>query len=85
MAETVEGPSYFKLQKEIWDAANDLPKAQARKLLYAIEALYFTGEEPEEGELPREARRMFDMHRYAIESYRRNSIKGAKNRAGSAQ
>ena len=76
-----DSPNYFKFFLDTWRSVNSLlPKAQAAKLIYALLAYYFDRTEPGERELPAAARAAFDMQKSAIDSYRRNSLNGAKNR-----
>lgn len=78
-----DSPSYYKLHVDTWRTISSaLPRAQAAKLLYAMLAYFFDGEEPAEGTLPREARALFDIQATSLDSYRSNAIKGATNRRG---
>ena len=75
-----ETPSYYKLQWDLWHSAKTLlPEAQLGKFLCAVAEYYFTGTEPPEGRLPKNAQALFDSHRSAIASYRRNALNGTKN------
>lgn len=76
-----EGPTYYRLYRDTWEAVSTLPRAQAAKLLYAMAAHFFDGSEPADGDLPRQARAFYDLQRTALESYRRNAINGARNRS----
>lgn len=78
-----ETPAYFRLHADTWrTVSGSLTRAQAGKLLYAMAAYFFDGEEPEEGTLPREAQALFDIQLASLDSYRKNAIKGTKNRLG---
>lgn len=81
MAPKEGGPKYYKFFRDTWRSVNSLlPKAQAAKLIYALMAYYFDKTEPKDGELPAAAQALFDMQKSAVDSYRRNSINGAKNK-----
>lgn len=73
-------PSYYKFYADTWRVVSSLPKAKAAKLLYAMNAYFFDGTEPADGELPAVAQKMFDMNKANIASYRRNALNGTKNR-----
>lgn len=81
MAGHDEAPRYFRLYRDTWEILDgSLTRAQAAKLLYAMAAYFFDGEEPGEGSLPKPAQNMFDMQRAALASYRRNALNGKRNR-----
>ena len=83
MEEADEGslPNYYKLHLDTWTAINAaLPPIQAAKVLYALERLFFCGEEPEEGSLPKPAQGLFDIQKQLVLGYRRNALNGSKNR-----
>ena len=73
-------PAYFRLYYDVWQAVRSLPRAKAAKLLYAMADYFFEGTEPDEGELPVAAQRMFDIQKASIASYRRNALNGCRNR-----
>lgn len=74
-----ERPAYYKLYADAWDEINrNLPRAQAAKLVYAMMAYFFDGEEPGDGELPKPARALFNIQRSQIGSYRQNALNGRK-------
>lgn len=80
MAGHDEVPRYFRLYRDTWEIVDgSLTRAQAAKLLYAMAAYFFDGEEPGEGSLPKPAQNMFDMQRAALASYRRNALNGKRN------
>lgn len=72
-------PNYYKLYLNLWQSVADLPKPQGAKLLYAMARLFFDNVEPAEGELPKDARRIYLAKRHDLLSYRRNVINGMKN------
>lgn len=72
-------PTYYRLYADAWDEVNhNLPRAQAAKLLYAMAAYFFEGEEPSESELPKPARALFNIQRSQIANYRKNALNGRK-------
>ena len=72
-------PTYYRLYADAWDEVNrNLPRAQAAKLLYAMAAYFFEGEEPTESELPKPARALFNIQRSQIANYRKNALNGRK-------
>lgn len=72
-------PTYYRLYADAWDEVNhNLPRAQAAKLLYAMAAYFFEGEEPSENELPKPARALFNIQRSQIANYRKNALNGRK-------
>lgn len=76
-----DSPNYYKFFLDTWRSVNSLlPKAQAAKLIYALLAYYFDRTEPADGELPNAAQAVFKMQRSAVDSYRRNSLNGSRNR-----
>lgn len=78
-------PAYFRLYYDVWQAVRSLPMAKAAKLLYAMADYFFEGTEPDEGELPVAAQRMFDIQKASIASYRRNALNGCRNRRNRAK
>lgn len=74
-----ERPAYYRLYADAWDEINgSLPKAQAAKLLYAMAAFFFDGVEPDDGELPKPVRALFNIQRSQIANYRKNALNGRK-------
>lgn len=72
-------PTYYRLYADAWDEVNhNLPRAQAAKLLYAMAAYFFDGEEPSESDLPKPARALFNIQRSQIANYRKNALNGRK-------
>lgn len=76
-----EAPRYYRLYRDTWETVSgSLTRAQAAKLLYAMAAYFFDGEEPEEGSLPKPVQALFDVQRGALANYRRNALNGNRNR-----
>lgn len=74
-----ERPAYYRLYADTWDELNaNLSKAQAAKLLYAMVEYFFSEREPDESELPKPARALFNIQRSQIANYRKNSLNGRK-------
>ena len=74
-------PSYYKLHADLWRGVNDaLPPAQAAKVLYALEALFFDGVEVDTEKLPKAARKksprkMSSGRKYENSSAKHNRLK----------
>lgn len=80
----MEIPSYYKLHSDLWRGVNDaLPPAQAAKVLYALEALFFDGVEVDTEKLPKTARGIYSTHRQLVLGYRKNALNGSRNRGAS--
>jgi hypothetical protein len=76
-----DAPRYYRLYRDTWETINkSLTRAQAAKLLYAMAAYFFDGDEPGEGSLPKPVRAMFDVQRGALANYRRNALNGNRSR-----
>lgn len=77
-------PSYYKLHSDLWRGVNDaLPPAQAMKVLYALEALFFDGVEVDTEKLPKTARGIYNTHRQLVLGYRKNALNGSRNKRAS--
>lgn len=77
----MDTPAYYKLHSDLWRGVNDaLPPAQAAKVLYALEALFFDGVEVDTEKLPKTARGIYSTHRQLVLGYRTNALNGSKNR-----
>ena len=77
----METPGYYKLHSDMWRGVNDaLPPAQAMKVLYALEALFFDGVEPDLEKMPKAARGIYNTHRQLVLGYRKNALNGSRNK-----
>lgn len=80
----MEIPGYYKLHSDLWQGVNDaLPPAQAMKVLYALEGLFFEGKEPDLEKMPKAARGIYNTHRQLVLGYRKNALNGGRNRGAS--
>lgn len=77
--QTETAPRYMRVFRDTWELANELPRPQGAKLIFAMMRLFFEGDEPCEGELPRDASRAYQAQRRAILAYRRSVLNGMRN------